>query len=88
MGDPCVFCPSTTTGPDAGTPHGICRNCACTECRGFQWFDDRGFLCTGQPFLTKTRCPACGANGTRTSQAATCPIIPVTSPDQSKEGGT
>lgn len=63
MSEPCVFCGSEDTGPDSRTPHGICRGCACPKCRGFKAYDDRGFLCTGQPYFTSTPCPTCKGTG-------------------------
>ena len=68
--EPCTFCGSALTGPDYATPIGICSPCACGDCHGFRWRDDRGFLCTGQPFFEKTACASCGGEGTRTAQRA------------------
>jgi hypothetical protein len=59
----CQFCDSEETGQGFGTPYGICASCACPKCRGFQFFDDRGFLLTGQPFFSKTPCPECNGSG-------------------------
>ena len=71
MGEPCCLCASDNTGPAARTPHGICPDCACTTCRGFRRFDDRGFLCSGSwPSLFFEDCAACGGAGTRSTQAA------------------
>jgi len=65
MSEPCCKCASTRTGPDYSTPYGICAECACLNCRGFHHFDDRGFLCMGQTFLTSTPCIVCGGEGLR-----------------------
>ena len=67
--EPCEFCPEGASGPKQGTPYGICEACACAKCRGFRQYDDRGFLCTGQPFLTATDCPDCKGSGMRVTPA-------------------
>jgi DnaJ-class molecular chaperone len=69
MSEPRCLCESTATGPDAGTPIGICVECACEKCRGFRAFDERGFLLVNQPFLFSTPCPTCNGDGTRSAKA-------------------
>ncbi len=68
--EPCEFCNSPLTGPIAQTPHGICEACACSKCRGFRRYDDRGFLYTGSwPSLFFADCEGCNAEGTRAAQS-------------------
>lgn len=75
--EPCEFCKAPATGPEYSTPHGICASCACTKCRGFRWWDDRGFVVVGQPFLDKTSCTQCGGEGTREAENRCKPIAGV-----------
>lgn len=37
----------------------------CPTCKGYRWFDDRGFLAVGQPAFTFHPCKDCNPNGER-----------------------
>lgn len=36
---------------------------SCPTCKGYRWFDDRGFLATGQPAFSFDPCPTCNPKG-------------------------
>ena len=78
MSEPCCKCESPKTGPEWNTPHGICAACACSACRGFRQRDDRGFPCTGQPYLTATDCTTCAGTGLRTKPPSTASVSDLT----------
>lgn len=67
--DPCCFC-GTETPRLLQVPAGICESCACSVCRGFRRYDDRGFLYTGTwPALSFTPCTFCEGEGTKEAEA-------------------
>lgn len=37
----------------------------CPTCKGYRWFDDRGFIATGQPAFSFEPCPDCNPRGER-----------------------
>lgn len=38
---------------------------ACSTCKGYRWFDDRGFVACGQPAFSFTPCSECNPKGDR-----------------------
>jgi hypothetical protein len=38
---------------------------SCPTCKGYRWFDDRGFLATGQPAFSFIPCSECNPDGLR-----------------------
>lgn len=38
---------------------------SCQTCKGYRWFDDRGFVASGQPAFDFTPCPTCNPKGER-----------------------
>lgn len=38
---------------------------SCPECKGYRWFDDRGFCASGQPAFSFHPCKTCNPDGTR-----------------------
>lgn len=41
----------------------IPSNNNCAKCLGYRWRDDRGYLCTGQPFFSAEPCTECNTEG-------------------------
>ncbi len=86
---PCMFC-HRDSGINVQTPVGICPACACSKCRGWRRFDDRGVLddYPRVPAFDFHDCKACGGEGTRMAEMDMVGVSSVTSATVGVEPGS